>query len=482
MSAHTEAPPYSGVFRDAEECDEVEVEVRGKIPPGLRGTLYRNGPARWDAGGFSAGHIADGDGLLTKFVIDDGKVRFQSRYVRTPKFRAQEAAKGDRIRTGFTQSKGGPLFNFWKFPADSANTHAITHADRLLALSDIGKPWEIAHDDLSTVGTCDFDGALPRLSLFSPHPKIDPITGELLNFGMVPLLRPGPKLPIGLRCYRVDRTGAMSTVSTVPLDDLVILHDFAITEHYLVLALAPIAVDFAEAAVFAAGFRNLGGAADYRPELGMKVVLVPRAGGKHRVVECDPLLYVHVNNAYEDGEDVVLDVVQHQSLYFLKEGAMTFRTGELSEMGRPVRLRITKSGRVLRDGIDLPNVEFPVHDERRTGSRNRYSYFTRFDSGRNESTIVKVDHQTGAQQFHTFTGGQFAGEVSFVPRTPDGPEDDGWLLGVTYTAHEHRNALFVLDAHQIERPPLATAKLHTHFYPGFHGSFTPRVARRGTRG
>lgn len=38
--------------------------ISGKIPDGLRGTLYRNGPARLERGGARVGHWFDGDGAI----------------------------------------------------------------------------------------------------------------------------------------------------------------------------------------------------------------------------------------------------------------------------------------------------------------------------------------------------------------------------------------------------------------------------------
>jgi hypothetical protein len=56
------------------------------------------------------------------------------------------------------------------------------------------------------------------------------------------------------------------------------------------------------------------------------------------------------------------------------------------------------------------------------------------------------------------------------------PADDGWLLTVVYLAAEHRSALVVLDARDPSRAPIAIARVDRHFFPGFHGSFTNRVA------
>ncbi|MCM6778458.1 carotenoid oxygenase family protein [Nocardia sp. CDC159] len=460
------------VFEPARESqDEICLPVVGAIPQGLRGTLYRNGPARWEAGGFRAGHPFDGDGLVSRFVIDDGVVRFRSRYVRTPKFLAEESGRGARVRGLYTQA-AGTAANVGRMPADTANTHAVPHANRLLALSDAGRPWELDLNDLSTVGPCDFDGRLPRWSRFSPHPKIDPVTGELFNFGMDLAL--GPKIPAGLRCYRVDPSGRLHQAGLVRLDNLVVQHDFAITERYLVFALAPITIDPVRAGLAMLGRGALGDAADYRPEQGMRIVLVPRDGGAHRVIECEPFVYVHVDNAYDDGRDVVLDVVRYDSFDFLTSTLKDFRNG-LPEMGRPARVRITMAGRVeLNDIEGLDALEFPMHDERRTGRAHRYSYYASYHPDR-DGAIVKYDHRTGFERRHVFSHGEFAGEPVFVPRTAKSEEDDGWILAVTYLSAEHRTALVILDARAIEQRPLAVAHLDRHFFPGFHGSFTTRV-------
>ncbi|WP_306357933.1 MULTISPECIES: carotenoid oxygenase family protein [unclassified Nocardia] len=465
------------VWEPAHEVpQEVTLRVSGAIPAELRGTLYRNGPARWESGGFRAGHPFDGDGLVSKFVIDDGAVRFRSRYVRTPKYLAEQRGRGARVRGLYNQSSGA-FANIGRMPADSANTHAVPHAQRLLALSDVGRPWELDLDDLSTVGPCDFEGRLPRLTRFSPHPKIDPVTGELFNFGLDLAL--GHKVPAGLRCYRVDSTGRLHDAGLVGLEDVVIQHDFAITERYLVFALAPITVDPVPAALAMLGRGTVGDAADYRPERGMRIVLVPRDGGKQRVIECDPFVYIHVDNAYDDGDDVVLDVVRYDSFDFLTTALKDFRDS-LPALGRPARVRITKSGRVNREDIgELDALEFPMHDERRTGRAHRYSYFAAHHPDR-DGAIVKYDHHTGAERRHIFTDGEFAGEPVFVPRTAKADEDEGWILTVAYNSGEHRNSLIILDATDIEAPPVAVAQLDGHFFPGFHGSFTTRVSPAAT--
>ena len=83
-----------------DEHDYVIDEVEGTLPAGLRGTLYRNGPGRWEAGGQPLGHIFDGDGMLSMFAIDGEQVRYRNRYVRTNHYLGAQGAVGELVLTG----------------------------------------------------------------------------------------------------------------------------------------------------------------------------------------------------------------------------------------------------------------------------------------------------------------------------------------------------------------------------------------------
>ncbi|WP_378738403.1 carotenoid oxygenase family protein [Nocardia brasiliensis] len=474
MTASTSTATTHPALRPAHEVpEEVTLRVTGQLPRELRGTLYRNGPGRWEGGGFVARHAFDGDGLVSKFVIDGGAVRFQSRYVRTPKFLAEEAGRGTGVRGMGNQRPGGVLGNVGRYPADSANTHAIVQADRLLALSDVGRPWDIDLDDLTTRGSCDFDGTLPMLSRFSPHPRLDPVTGEWFNFGVDLAPRLAAALPIGLRCYRVDRAGRLHIEATVPLAHAHIQHDFAITERYFVFVLAPIVLDPIKAML---GLSTAEGATTYRPDIGTKIVLVPRHGGKRREIDCPPLMYVHINNAFEDRGDVVVDLVRYDDYREFFDPARDFRTPSIVG-GYASRLRVGRADKVTIADFSEQRTEMPQHDQRRTASPYRYGYHATLDSRPDSSNrISKIDTETGRHWEHVFEPGDAVGEPIFVPRSATAAEDDGWLLTAVYFAAENRSALVVLDARDPSRAPIAVARTDHHFFPGFHGSFTDRVA------
>ena len=57
--------------------------LSGKIPENLRGTLYRNGPARLERGGMRMEHWFDGDGAIIAVHFTDAEATALYRYVQT---------------------------------------------------------------------------------------------------------------------------------------------------------------------------------------------------------------------------------------------------------------------------------------------------------------------------------------------------------------------------------------------------------------
>ncbi|MDL4820827.1 carotenoid oxygenase family protein [Actinomadura opuntiae] len=441
------------------------------MPSGLTGTLYRIGPGKWEVGRTRLHHLFDGDGMVAQFTFGGRSVHFRNRYVRTGQFR-DGMVHGRARRPGVgTALPGGPWANFvrGRGPANAANTGVALHADRLLALWEGGPPHRLDPDTLETLGTDDFGGRLRgMLKSFSAHPKWDPVTGEMFNFGQdfVPLP--------ALNCWKVDRRGRMRRLAKVRVPDMPWNHDVALTGRHMVFVLDPYMFDFRTVL----GGAPLFDAIRHRPEKGTRFVLVPRDGGPARIVEHDALVHVHVANAFEDGPDTVVDLVLFDDFAAIKRDLAEFRT-RFTDLpsSRLTRCRITPSDRVIETPLADLSGEFPQYDWRRTTRPHRYTYLAgrTGDHGAYDS-VVKVDNDTGRTWAHGLGAHTYVGEPIFVPRTPDAAEDDGWLLAVVYRAAEHRSQLTVLDARDLDRAPVATLHLPHHLPLGFHGTFTRRIA------
>jgi all-trans-8'-apo-beta-carotenal 15,15'-oxygenase len=449
-----------------DEHDYVADEVEGRIPEGLTGTLYRNGPAKNEVGGKPYAHLFDGDGMLSQFTIDEGRVHYRNRFVRTTHYLAERAADRPLYRGFGTQKPGGVLANAFRLPANVANTSVTFHAGNLLALWEGGRPWRLDPDTLETIGEYDYDGELKATYSFSAHPKIDPRTGELFNFGV----QYGPRTRI--RSYRVDRAGKLHHLRPVRLPYPVMNHDFALTEKHLVFVIDPILVNPLRMLI---GLESIDRSLHFDRSKSTQIILVPRDGGKPRIAECAPFFHFHFNNAFEDGGDTVIDLVRYDD-YSLGASLRDFGTAGFRERGALWRFRVSPGGQVTSEEVCPWKCEFPQHDWRRTAMGHRYAYVS---AGRDEiigQALVKIDHAAGTWSAHDFGEGQVAGEPIFVARSDDAREDEGWLLSVVYSAAEHRSRLVVLDAQNVEAEPLATVQLRHHVPLGFHGTFTRRIA------
>jgi all-trans-8'-apo-beta-carotenal 15,15'-oxygenase len=272
----------------------------------------------------------------------------------------------------------------------------------------------------------------------------------------------------------VGRDGRLHYLQPVTLPYPVMNHDFALTQKHLVFVLDPILLRLGR---FLLGFASFDGALSWDPSKTTRIVLVPRDGGKPRVAECDPFFHFHVNNAFEDGADTVVDLVRYED-YGIGESLRHFSNGGFDERGNLQRLRVKPDGTVQSEELLGLRCEFPQHDWRRTTLGHRYSYVSAAMPGNPSigTAVAKVDHESGESSAHDFGAGEVAGEAIFVPRAPDAGEDDGWLLSLVYSAREHRSQLVMLDARDVESEPVAVAHLRHHVPLGFHGTFTTRVA------
>jgi all-trans-8'-apo-beta-carotenal 15,15'-oxygenase len=267
----------------------------------------------------------------------------------------------------------------------------------------------------------------------------------------------------------------LSQLASVPMLDLVWNHDFALTPNHLVFVLDPIQPNIRKVVL---ATHSLVDSLQFQPRKSTRFLLVPRDGGKPRIVEHEALLHFHLTNAYEDGTDTVIDLVRYGDWDELRAGTNSLRNSRLPDT-RLMRYRISATGRVTEQQLAPHSVEFPQYDWRRSTRRHRYTYLTgRTSPVRMHNTILKIDHDGGAVIGCDF-GESSVGEPLFVPRTPTAGEDEGWLLLVNHKLAEHRSQLVILDAQDLDRGPVATAWLSHHIPWGFHGTFTRRVAAIG---
>ena len=89
--------------------------------------------------------------------------------------------------------------------------------------------------NLNTLGVENFDGELA--CSMTAHPKVCPVTGELLAFSYFSFEQPF------LNYIRVGKDGKVKQIGGIELPNMVMMHDFNITQHHVIFMDLPLVLD-----------------------------------------------------------------------------------------------------------------------------------------------------------------------------------------------------------------------------------------------
>lgn len=470
--------PWSGGFRslDSEHNYRID-EIDGRVPAGVRGTLFRNGAGRNELAGAWFAHWFDGDGMISAIRFDASGIHYRNRFVATESYRDETRAGRIRHR-GFGKMKpGGVLANIFRQAANVANTSIIPEGERLLALWEGGSPTALDRNTLDTLGVETFGGSVKA---FSAHPKLDPATGELFNFG----IDYGPRTT--LTPYRLAG-GAVTRLPPVTLPYPVMNHDFVLTERWLVFLIGPILVS---PLAFLLGLKSFDGALRWdggRPTL---IVLIPRDGhGTPRFIETDAFFQFHFANGFEEDGAIVVDLARYPDYGTIGQALRDYWKSPwpANGMAKLTRLRIDlANGRI--DGQTYATGtanEFPRINPAHVGQKHRYAYIACNPDDRQsglQSQIAKVDLESGNVDRHDFGSTTYVGEPVFIATPPYRAEDDGVLVTLAFDATTQRTDIVGLDARAVAAGPLFVARLRHHVPYSLHGTFVPSVSPPGRGG
>jgi all-trans-8'-apo-beta-carotenal 15,15'-oxygenase len=459
--------PLAGVSDASGQRDGV-ARLSGRWPSALRGRFYRNGPALFERQGERYHHWFDGDGMVQQFRIGDGRVVHRGRLVQTAKLTAEQqagrfvfSALGTEI-PGQPPASGPDSFN-------TANTNALEHAGRVLAMWEGGSAYALKPEDLSTQGPVTWGDRLAQLP-FSAHPKLD-AQGQLWNIGTA-----GRKLLV----WHIDAAGALKRVQVTESPFLGgMVHDMAVTAQHLVVPLPPLSLDF--------GRSTGGGPRRFALQPGEPLrVLVMRKDdiAQQRIFELPPQMVFHVGNAHDTAEgEIHFSFVGAPDAWFIDRAAVAMMAGRPDAGGRSeaflVRLSMA-SGRATLSPLpgNDGGVEFPRVHPQRIGERARWLVMTSA-WGRGAARghgffhgLQLVDTEGGRVRRFDYGPDHIVEEHVIVPKPGGRGELDAWLLGTTFDARRQATVLNLLDAARIEDGPVAQAVLPYVLPLGFHGNFT----------
>jgi len=483
---HTPAPRFPDllVYRGYAapvriEGDVYDLEIDGEIPTGLSGTYYRASADPQYPPLLGKDIFLNGDGMTHMVRIQDGHADLKTRYVRTEKFQLERAARRalfGAYRNPFTDDPSVAGKN-----RGTANTAIFWHAGRLLALKEDSQPVELDPDTLETLGTWDFHGAL-KSRTFTAHPKVDPATGDMIAFGYN---TPG-QTSRNIDLFFISAAGVLTDTQTFEAPYPSMVHDFHLSPNYITFTLYPMVNDWERVKRGEPFFH-------WDNTLPTVVAVIPRAQGVKGIRWYEypgKGMSTHSFNSWEDGETL------HIEQFFTDSGWLSQfpdlhdpNAKELPPFAQRWSFDLSSTSTEFQTTRIFDSIgEMPMIDLRYLTRRAHQYFFGTINThlgpmlewgpkGPPFTCIGHYDASSGTTR-HYYAGPHSAPEEPyFVPRTPDAPEGDGWLLTVVGRRAENRTDLVILDASNIGAGPVATIRFPCRLHEGFHGTWVSDSAR-----
>jgi carotenoid cleavage dioxygenase-like enzyme len=419
-----------------EEETHTELVIEGSIPPELSGVYMRTGP---NPVGDESPHWFLGDGMVHGIRLEDGKALWhKNRFIKTPNVTTPDKRPDNPFDLGH----------------GTGNTHIVQHAGKILCLEEAHWPWRIDHE-LNTIGAENFGGKLT--CSMTAHPKICPITGELIAFSYFSFEQPY------LNYIRIGADGEVKQIEGIELPNMVMMHDFNITEHYTIFMDLPLVLDLE--------LLSTGVPFSFKKDAGARLGVMPRGGTASDVrwFEIEPCYVFHPVNAFDKDGIITLYVSRLES-------AFNGGSDEYGSVGRLYRWQINlNTGAVTEEKIDDRGADFGRTDDRLVGLDSRYGYLMSLGGeGNSEEPIYgdklyKYDLHNGTCDEHHLGNNVRGAEPVFAAGGPG--EDEGWILNLNHDETTGKSKMIIIDAQNFTAPPIATIHLPTRVPYGAHGNW-----------
>jgi len=469
--------PYrSGPWRPQhEEWSVAELEVEGELPDDLDGLYLRNteNPVHPAIDRY---HPFDGDGMVHAVGFGGGTAWYRNRFVRTAGFDAEQDV-GRSLWAGIAESpKAAEAPGGWGARGrmkDASSTDIVVHAGQAVtSFWQCGDLYRLDPLTLDTVGATAWDGWFPPEGV-SAHTKVDEATGELFffSYGL-----DAPYMHFGV----VDADNRLVHHTPVPLPGPRLPHDMAFTTDHVILNAFPMYWDTEQ---LARGRFQL--AMHDEPS---RFAVVPRRGGVDEVrwFDADPTYVLHFTNAYEDGDEVVLEgFFQDQPMPrpdAVGDAMWMFRYLALDWMETHLhRWRFNmRTGQTTEERLRDDHTEFGIVNAGWAGHRHRHVYAATgkpgwflFDG------LVHHDVETGTDVQLRLPDGVYCSEVGVAPKVGATAEEDAYLVTLTTDVANDRSECWVIDAQRVADGPIAKMRLPQRISSGTHATWAPGSAIPG---
>jgi len=207
--------------------------------------------------------------------------------------------------------------------------------------------------------------------------------------------------------------------------------------------------------------------------------VLPRLGQPEDVrwFEADPTYTLHWLNAWEEGDEIILDGYfqeepQPKSHPDAPDGLERMMAYLSQGLMKPKlhRWRFNlKTGQTSEERLDDRILEFGMFNQKYAGKPYRYAYsavpepYWFLFTG-----LVKHDLETGTSEEISFGPGRYGSETPFAPRVGAKDEDDGYLVSFIADVGNDRSECVLIDAKNFAAGPVCRIVLPERFCSGTH--------------
>jgi beta,beta-carotene 9',10'-dioxygenase len=462
-----------GFGKTENEMSVDQLPVRGQIPEWLSGTLIRNGPGTFEVGAQRYRHWFDGLSMLHKFSINNRRVSYANKYLNTKSYRA--ARENGRI--SYSEFATDPCRSFFSrvtsvfspHITDSAKVSIAKMAEHYMALAETPIQVEFDPETLETVGVFNYEDRLVG-QMTTVHPQFDYEHNQVFN--------------VVTRYHRISHYNVYCMenglsprkIAAVPSNQPAYMHSFGMTQNYIILTEFPLVVNPISLLLWLKPYiENF----QWKPNRGTPFWVINRWTGE--IVgryECDPFFAFHHVNAFEMGDELVIDIDAYTDASILKAYYLSQIEDQDQEIpfGKLKRFRLPLKGkRVSYETISDECMELANFDYARYNMRSdyRYVYAASLNAQHRKgfyNQIVKIDIASGDASAW-YVPGCYPGEPIFVGRPDRKEEDDGVILSVVLDTQAGNSFLLILDAHTFSE--IARAEIPHAILFGYHGAYFP---------
>jgi len=436
-----------------QEIFEANLKVEGAIPDAVQGIYMRNGPnPQFEP--FSYYYPFDGDGMIHALYFQEGKVSYRNRFIVTPELEA-ERRYGQAIYPGIMD----PIQPDPKLLSENCDPQS--KAGNFIQVIKLGKAYLAMHEtspayqitsDLETLGKWHPINNQRTIPI-NAHTRRDPITKSLYAISYA------IDKPPYLTLYHFDHMGNLLEEVNIEKDYPTMIHDFLMTEHYIVIIDAPIVFDLG-------AMVNGKSILQWKPERGTKIALIPRNNLKQKPIWIDTEAFFafHYANAFERNDCIEMIGAHYSSFGITLSQGIEKPPSQLTKTVIDL-----KTNQVKFYDLGVENGELMRINDQYQGVINRYLYMP-IEHEDKFSSLVKYDDQTGEKLYRNFEGYELS-EPVFVSELNAQTEDDGYVMFFAYHHESDQSVFYILQAQDFLGQPQAVIHMPQRVPNGLHGDF-----------